>query len=74
MDWASRDCRRIECRCTHSGACYAGWIDTTLRTDWGVTYDAVRPCPNCRPDRLPRPGEPRLRWIDRMRDQKVVGG
>ena len=60
-DWA-------ECRCTHSGGCYRGWIDN----DGG---NAV-PCPNCRPGlsdllhEMPQPGHRRASDMAVLSDSK----
>jgi hypothetical protein len=72
-------CGRTGCPCPHDGeptanpgGCVVGWIETTMVRD-GRGYDAVKPCPLCRGDRMPYIDEieddalGRARWHDRLR-------
>lgn len=56
-------CGKIGCDCTHTQGCEFGWIHDT-ETDRRLvkarngesktihtTYEVVRPCPNCQPDK-----------------------
>lgn len=67
---------RAGCRCTHTDPCEYGWIETKLIKD-GREYDAVKPCPICRPDRLTTDDEiasngnsealpGRTQWLNRL--------
>lgn len=40
-------CGRAACKCTHTGACDAGWIEVAAQ---GNGNDQVKPCPMCRPE------------------------
>jgi len=75
-------CGLSGCRCTHTTPCDRGWIDAstiiheivdhkTGEVSSRREYDAVQPCPICKPARVVNDGESRDAWLGRLRSQNM---